>query len=235
MFWTLSYIILLCFIFWFSSRYPALDSKAIIEGVTNFKGIGFEDVFSFSENVPAPKKNRNQYIELDRDQPKWNDIRSIICCCIDALIFIARKFKHPFLNSIMGLLIGFLLGVCVNCAASITQGVYKGGGRAETALSMMIGSPTLNIVVLTMTFSVFPLYIAILKVLLSLVVILIAIPIITNVFLSKKITVATYEIETQLAEQSISPFEVEYEESLPTKNISDAFVWLLKSYWGRLW
>lgn len=236
-FWTLSYILFLCLIFWFSSRYPALDSKAIMEGSTNFQGIGFEHVFSFSEDAPAYEKialNTLNWIETNRNGMTFGVLFAAALMLLFSLLE-NLKFKHPFLNSIMGMLIGFPLGVCVNCAAPIAQGVYKGGGKAETALSMMISSPTLNIVVLTMTFSIFPLYMAILKVLLSIVVILIAVPLIARVFLAKKTTVVTDEIEQQLADKAISPFEVEYKESLPTNNIADAFVWFLKAYWKRLW
>ena len=55
------------------------------------------------------------------------------------------------------------LGVCVNCAAPIAKGLYAGGARAETTLAAMIASPTLNIVVLTMLFGLFPFYMALTK------------------------------------------------------------------------
>ena len=87
------------------------------------------------------------------------------------------------MNSILGLLIGTPLGVCVNCAAPIAKGLYSGGARAETALATMVASPTFNIVVLTMLFSILPFYIAITKVLLSLLIILLIIPFICR-FLS---------------------------------------------------
>ena len=84
-----------------------------------------------------------------------------------------RSFRNGFANSFMGMLIGAPLGVCVNCAAPIGRGLYAAGLRAETTLSAMIASPTLNVIVLTMLFSLFPPYMAAMKIGLSLVVILV--------------------------------------------------------------
>ena len=67
---------------------------------------------------------------------------------------------------------GAPLGVCVNCAAPIAKGMYAGGARAESTLSAMVASPTLNVIVLTMLFSILPFYMAVMKIALSLFVIL---------------------------------------------------------------
>ena len=88
------------------------------------------------------------------------------------------SFKSGFLNSVLGMFLGAPLGVCVNCAAPIAKGLYSGGARAETMLSAMLASPTLNIVVLTMLFSILPFYMAITKVMLCIAVILIVVPVI---------------------------------------------------------
>ena len=89
-----------------------------------------------------------------------------------------RGFNNGFANSALGLAIGAPLGVCVNCAAPIAKGIYSGGARLETSLSTMIASPTINVIVLTMLFSLFPFYMAVMKIGLSLFVILIAVPVI---------------------------------------------------------
>ena len=89
-----------------------------------------------------------------------------------------RSFSGWFANSALGLAIGAPLGVYVNCAAPIAKGIYSAGARAETTLSAMIASPTLNVVVLTMVFSIMPFHIAITKLALSIVVILFAVPLV---------------------------------------------------------
>ncbi|WP_233341662.1 FG-GAP-like repeat-containing protein [Robiginitomaculum antarcticum] len=88
------------------------------------------------------------------------------------------SFKSAFANSFLGLLMGTPLGVCVNCAAPIAKGMYDGGARAETTLSTMIASPTLNIVVLSMLFGLLPFYMALGKVVLCIGVIILAVPLI---------------------------------------------------------
>ena len=98
-----------------------------------------------------------------------------------------RHFAGPFANSLYGMFLGAPLGVCVNCAAPIAKGLYQGGSRAETTLSAMVASPTLNIVVMTMAFSLLPIYIAVTKVALSLLVILIAVPLICRFIPQEKL------------------------------------------------
>ncbi len=44
----------------------------------------------------------------------------------------------------------------VNCAVPIAQGIRAAGGRVETMLAVMVSSPTLNVIVLTMLLSLFP-------------------------------------------------------------------------------
>jgi uncharacterized membrane protein YraQ (UPF0718 family) len=50
----------------------------------------------------------------------------------------------------------------------------------ETALAVMFSSPTLNIIVLTMLFSIFPYYMALAKLLATFVLILLIVPLISN-------------------------------------------------------
>lgn len=102
--------------------------------------------------------------------------------------FKQRSFRGGFANSLLGLAIGTPLGVCVNCAAPIARGMYSAGMRAETTLSAMIASPTLNIVVLTMLFSLLPFYMAVAKIALSLMVILVAVPLICRLLPQTEIT-----------------------------------------------
>ncbi|MGH6821136.1 MAG: permease, partial [Methylocella sp.] len=89
-----------------------------------------------------------------------------------------RSFKSGFANSVLGVAIGAPLGVCVNCASPIAAGMYKGGTRAETALAAMIASPTFNIIVVSMAFALLPFYLAAAKLLLTLAIVLVAVPLI---------------------------------------------------------
>ena len=73
-------------------------------------------------------------------------------------LFQKKSSKSAFANSLLGITIGAPLGVCVNCATPVAQGLHAGGARVETVMSAMVSSPTLNIIVLTMLFSLFPPY-----------------------------------------------------------------------------
>ena len=79
----------------------------------------------------------------------------------------------------MGMFVGTPLGVCVNCVAPIAKGMYEAGSKMETALAVMFSSPTLNIIVLTMLFSIFPFYMALAKLLATFVLILIIVPLVS--------------------------------------------------------
>ena len=151
LFWTLMYVAILCVLFWMTSRYPALDSKSIMEGATNFQGIGFDQVIAVPSDASTIKRilfNTINWLETNRNGMTFGVLFAAALMLLFSLLE-NLKFRHPFLNSLMGMFIGFPLGVCVNGAAPIAQGVHKGGGRAETALSMMMSSPTLNVVILT--------------------------------------------------------------------------------------
>ncbi len=172
---------LIAFQFWTTSRYPSLNEKAMMSGA-----IQLEDPLSFEA-----------MIELRPEYPVWKRIGISTVNWIDTnlqgmtfgILFGAailtlfsymqrHSFKGRFANAFAGLGFGAPLGVCVNCAAPIARALYSGGTRAEVALSAMIASPTLNIVVLTMLFSILPFYMAITKIVLSLFVIIVAVPII---------------------------------------------------------
>ena len=91
-----------------------------------------------------------------------------------------QSSDRRFRNSFMGMFAGTPLGVCVNCVAPIAKGMYEGGSKMETALAVMFSSPTLNIIVLTMLFSIFPFYMAVMKLLATFLLILIIVPLISE-------------------------------------------------------
>lgn len=173
-------VVVLAVMFWTGSRYPSLDEKAMMSGA-----ITLEDPLSFEAVIPVtpdqPFLQRWSYSSVN-----WIDTNKkgmtfgllMGAAFLTVLGYLRRRsFSGPFANSLYGMVLGAPLGVCVNCAAPIAKGLYQGGSRAETTLSAMVASPTLNFVVLTMAFSILPFYIAVTKVALSLLVILIGVPI----------------------------------------------------------
>ncbi|MEJ2742672.1 MAG: FG-GAP-like repeat-containing protein [Gammaproteobacteria bacterium] len=154
--------------FWFGSRYPDLNAKALMAQ----SGAGaVHDLFAA---WPV--------IEINPHDPLWQRILYSTINWLDAnkkgmtfgVLFGGLVFALlPLLtlkpgggrlkNTLLGVLMGTPLGVCVNCAAPVFQGVLQ-TRRLEMATSMMMSSPTLNIVVVTMVFSLFPLHLALLKI-----------------------------------------------------------------------
>ncbi len=88
--------------------------------------------------------------------------------------------KNRFLNALYGMITGVPLGVCSNCVAPIMQSTFKGNGKMEYSLAKMFASPMLNIIVLTILFSIFPIGIAIANTIAVLILILVVTPILAH-------------------------------------------------------
>ncbi len=174
-------LVLIAMTFWTQSRFPDLNDKALMGG-----GIILEDPLSFEASIPIdpadPIAKRIIYTTYNWIMTNRRGMTFGIlfgAAFLTMLRYLPRRsWRNGFVNATMGFFIGAPLGVCVNCAAPIARGMYSGGTRLETTLAAMIASPTFNVIVLTMLFSIFPFYLVMTKIGLSLFVILIAIPII---------------------------------------------------------
>jgi uncharacterized membrane protein YraQ (UPF0718 family) len=84
-----------------------------------------------------------------------------------ALTFLAtlrrRRTNFRYLNTLFGAVAGVPLGVCTNCVAPIARGLLASGMSSESVLATMFASPALNVMVLAMTFTLFPMPMALLK------------------------------------------------------------------------
>ena len=183
------FIILLIFIigvassFWLMSRYPTLDNKAALSGSE-----AFEDPLTHEAHFHAPRHanfvTRVAYTTLNWYETNWRGMAFglVLAAGFYTLFkYIPRQSSdRRFRNSFLGMFAGTPLGVCVNCVAPIAKGMYEGGSKMETALAVMFSSPTLNIVVLTMLFSIFPFYMAMMKLLATFLLILIIVPLISE-------------------------------------------------------
>lgn len=187
----LIFVVTVSITFWAVSRYPALSNKAALSGTD-----AFEDPLTHAAHfaVPdsAPLHTRVIYTSLNWYATNW---RGMAFGLVLAAAFLTLLSYFPkdssdrrFKNSFKGMLLGTPLGVCVNCVAPIAKSIYEAGSKMELALSVMFSSPTLNIVVLTMLFSIFPLHLALLKLGGTFVLVLLIVPFISkNQPASKKI------------------------------------------------
>lgn len=74
-----------------------------------------------------------------------------------------RRTHSRYLNTLFGAVAGVPLAVCTNCVAPIARGLLASGLSHEPVLATMFASPALNAVVLAMTFALFPVPVALLK------------------------------------------------------------------------
>jgi uncharacterized membrane protein YraQ (UPF0718 family) len=176
-------VVVLAFYFWTQSRYPQLNDKAVMSGTIQLEDpLSFEAAIQFEPTAPLWKKIAFTTINWIKTNRRGMTFGVLFGAAFLTLMryLPRRSFRGTFANSALGLVLGAPLGVCVNCAAPIAKGLFNSGARVETALSAMIASPTLNIVVVAMAFSILPFYVAMTKLALSLFVILIGVPLVVR-------------------------------------------------------
>ncbi|MDU8925806.1 FG-GAP-like repeat-containing protein [Alisedimentitalea sp. MJ-SS2] len=230
----LSLLILVCLaaVFWTTSRYPALDEKAMMAGAIQLEdSLSFEAKFPVSPDMGVLERIFWSTLNWINTNKKGMTFGLLFAAgFLTAAAYVQRRsFSNGFANSFLGLIIGTPLGVCVNCAAPIAKGMYSAGMRAETTLSAMIASPTLNIVVLTMLFSVMPPYMAALKIVLSLVIILLLIPFICRTLPEREI------IPVDVSPPAFFGLDGPAVGQAPKPGIIAALVSVITAYFKNLW
>ncbi len=215
-------------LFWTQSRYPSLGEKATMSGAIQLEDpISFEAWFPLSPDMTVPERIWYSTLNWINTNRKGMTFGVLIAAAFLTMFGYLKKrsFAGSFSNSAFGLVMGAPLGVCVNCAAPIARGLYAGGLRAETTLSAMIASPTLNIVVLTMAFSLLPVYMALTKIGLSLLVILVAVPMVCRMLPKNQLEI----------EQIKVPQPTGWDVDSPPENLFQALAGFVVSYAKNLW
>ena len=169
--------------FWSTSRYPTLQGKADMTGVIHLEDtLTHEAYIHIDENANFVEKVAYTTINW-----AWTNRQGMTFAVFIAAAFMTLfkylpryRSKNRFLNSLYGLVTGTPLGVCVNCVAPIAKAMYEGGRSIQTSLAVMFSSPTLNIIVLTMLFTLFPFYLALIKLAFTLILILVIVPFISR-------------------------------------------------------
>ncbi|WP_128893152.1 FG-GAP-like repeat-containing protein [Erythrobacter sp. HKB08] len=170
--------------FWTQSRYPALNEKAAMGGDTNMSGIAFDEILEWVPNSSFAWELTVNTVNWIYTNWKGMTFGVLFAACALTLLGLIerRGFNNRFANAALGAAIGTPLGVCVNCAAPIARGLHSAGMRLETTLSALIASPTLNVIVVSMSFALLPLHLATLKLVGALAFVLIGVPILTRIF-----------------------------------------------------
>ena len=168
----------MCGVFWLGSRYPSLQSKAGADPDEALSTpLGFEN--HFPEPRADEKFKRVLWVAAEWGVTNKQGMTFGILLAAGLLTLVPllpRPRRGKFAGSLRGMLIGAPLGVCVNCAAPIGQAMLKGGSTVEVALATMFASPSFNVIVLGMVLTLFPWYLAALKIAASLVMVLVVVP-----------------------------------------------------------
>ena len=166
---TLSIVLLLVIagVFWGDSRYPALMKRYHAGSQIKASGaLTFGTVYAVDRGMPLPTR-------VWRTTINWLDANRVGMTFAflfgpAALTFLGtiRRWRSTsrYLNALFGAAAGVPLAVCTNCVAPIARGFYASGLGTESVLAAMFASPALNVVVLAMTFALFPAPIAFLKI-----------------------------------------------------------------------
>jgi uncharacterized membrane protein YraQ (UPF0718 family) len=169
-------------VFWVDSRYPALLKR--YHAGTQVKATG---ALTFGTVYPV-ERSMAYLNRVWRTTVNWLDANRVgmtfsFLFGPAALAFLStlrrRRTKSRYLNTLIGAVAGVPLGVCSNCIAPIARGMYASGMGTESVLAAMFASPALNLVVLAMTFALFPWPIALLKLATVLFLILVFVPFIS--------------------------------------------------------
>lgn len=222
------FLTVLALYFWTGSRYPALNEKAMMSGAIQLEDpLSFEAKFPLTEAMGTLEKIWYSTLNWINTNKRGMTFGLLFAAGFMTMLSYLqqRSFRNGFANSLMGLFVGAPLGVCANCVAPIGRGMYSAGMRAEAVLSAMVSSPTLNIIVLSMLFSLLPFYMAVTKIALSLVLALVLVPLISR-------SLPQQAIETPEAAQT--PWSMAELGDKP-EHVGQAVMGFVKSYFANLW
>jgi uncharacterized membrane protein YraQ (UPF0718 family) len=152
--------------FWVDSRYPALMKRYHAGAQIKASGeLTFGTIYPVDRSMPLATR-------VYRTTVNWLDANRVgmtfsFLFGPAALTYLAtlrrRRATSRYLNALFGAAAGIPMAVCANCVAPIARGFYASGMSVESVLAAMFSSPTLNVVVLAMTFTLFPASVALLK------------------------------------------------------------------------
>jgi len=152
--------------FWIDSRYPALLKKMHAGTAIKVGGaISFDALLPVTPDMPVMTR-------IARTTVNWtwtNRVGMTFSIFFGAALLTLlpllprRRFGNAAANTALGVMTGIPLGVCANCVTPIGQSLYQGGASPTTVLATMVSSPMLNVVVLTMVFTLFPIQLALVR------------------------------------------------------------------------
>lgn len=195
--------------FWTQSRYPALERKAASAETSRTSKLNFSERWPVDPTWPYPKRvivTTGNWINTNRQGMTFGIVFGAAFLTLLRLLPSSRRKYGMVVNTLKGFFIGTPLGVCVNCVVPIVKAMYDSGSRLETALVTMVSSPTLNVIVLTMLFSLYPFSFAFTKLVSTLVFILLILPLLSRyVFVAEREKNQTEQLHDHAHDQEYAP------------------------------
>jgi uncharacterized membrane protein YraQ (UPF0718 family) len=155
-------------IFWSQQRYPALLKKLHTgTGVKVAGAISFDALLKVTPEMPAPTRVMRtsvNWLYTNRYGMYFALPFGAAMMTLLAGIATPKRFSSAAGNVLCGAVAGAPLGVCTNCATPVAQSLLVGGASTRLTLAAMISSPSFNPVVVAMTFVLFPLPLAAMRV-----------------------------------------------------------------------
>ncbi len=182
-FLALSLVLTIALLFWSQSRLPQLNEKAQMAERVNISAIAFDIIYPV--NIDDNYGLRVAKTATNWAYTNWKGMSfglAFAAAFLTLLLLLPawRPSKNPILNSLKGIVMGVPLSVCVNCSTPIAYGMHRANLNIVTVLATLMSSPTLNIIVVTMAFSLLPFHLALIKVLSALFFIVFIIPLIVR-------------------------------------------------------
>ena len=224
------------------SRMPGLDKKAAMGQRTIVHRLAFDTVYDVDPADAWPMRVAQTTVNWWYTNWKGMAFGLLFAAAFLALLsyFPRHSFNNRILNALKGALTGAPLGVCVNCATPIAHGMYKAGVRTETVLATLVSSPTLNVIVLAMAFSLLPFHLAVAKVAAVLFFVLAVIPLLARLDRREIDPATERRVEAELAatfHRHSVPDRGEGNgfESLATPGLLPSLLGFVQDYLRALW
>ncbi len=222
--------------FWTGSRYPQLNEKALLGTDNPSMGISF-DVFrdiQFRDSwIVQVLSNTANWVETNKKGMTFGLFFGAILMVLFSLLK-DYKSNNSWVNAVIGTLIGAPLGVCVNCAAPIAMGMKDAGAKTETAMATMVSSPTLNVIVLSMLFSLLPPYMVWFKLGSTVILLLLIIPFLSRYIKSRQGKTGTIKERKLPGFFKLPPANIQVD-VVQDKSWFGAIKWTFKGFFTGLW
>lgn len=165
-------------IFWFTSRYPSLFSKASHLGQHVASMAYTSEVWKTTADTPLWQQVLYSALNWLASMKVGMTFGILFGALLHTVLhyYPMKIGNNLYLNSLKGALVGVPMGVCANCAVPAACGLTRGRGRIEVALGFLFSSPNFNPVVVSMTFTALPLSMSLTKYAILLAMILIIVP-----------------------------------------------------------